>query len=416
MSKRLWLFVAAMGIAIASIWVRYPVLAHYAHESTGLATLLMARIFGGAAALGIAYTMLASLLTARFFARPSPTLGTYPAVTVVKPLHGAELSLLRNLSTFCEQDYPGEVQYVFGVHDAQDAALQVVEVLRLRYPLAKVDVNVDPRLYGPNRKMSNIMNMIPLAQHDVIIFADSDVTVDRDYLSRVVAELAQPGVGLVTCLFHGVASGGVWTRLSAKATNYQFMPSVITGLALNLARPCFGQTIALRRSTLNKIGGFAQFVHHLAEDHAIGEAVRRIGERVVIPPFAVGHVCEETTVTKLIAHELRWSRTIRSITPGAYMGTVLLFPFALSLLALLCSRGAHWAFVIAALSLIARQILKICCDRSLRLRRRTSCLLPIWDLISFGIFLLSFFSSQVIWRGFSYKVGSDGLLYPLSNE
>ncbi|WP_144152113.1 glycosyltransferase, partial [Paraburkholderia sp. BCC1885] len=186
-----------------------------------------------------------------------------------------------NLSSFCQQDYPGPLQFLFGVHDSADPALQTVEQLRLLHPDAHITVVADARLYGPNRKMSNILNMLPEAQHDVLVFADSDVSVAPSYLRNVVGELQKPGVGLVTCVYRGQPDPGFWPRLSAKATNYQFLPSVVTGLALGIARPCFGQTIAMRRETLEKIGGFAQFVHHLAEDHAIGEAVRMIGEKVV---------------------------------------------------------------------------------------------------------------------------------------
>jgi ceramide glucosyltransferase len=381
-----------------------------------LILLALAFLCGIGAALGIVYTVLAGALVGRFFARTTSEPTSYPAVTIVKPLHGHEWTLLSNLSSFCQQDYPGPLQFLFGVHDSEDAALRTVEQLRVLHPEAHITVVADARLYGPNRKMSNILNMLPEAQHDVLVFADSDVSVSPSYLRNVVGELQKPGVGLVTCVYRGQPDPGFWPRLSAKATNYQFLPGVVTGLALGMARPCFGQTIAMRRETLERIGGFAQFVHHLAEDHAIGEAVRMIGEKVVIPPFTVSHACVETSATKLIAHELRWSRTIRIIDPIGHLGSALTHPLAFALLAVALSGGAAWAWPLAAAALLARLALKVQSDHALQQARRDLWLLPFWDIVSFWIFVASFFSTRVIWRGFSFKVDGDGLLSPVRDE
>jgi ceramide glucosyltransferase len=362
------------------------------------------------ALFGIAYTVLAGALIGRFFARAVAEPGSFPPVTIVKPLHGNEWALLANLSSFCRQDYPGTVQFLFGVHDSTDPALQTVDELRRRYPDADLAVVADARLYGPNRKISNILNMLPQARHDVLVFADSDVSVGPDYLRNVIGELQKPGVGLVTCVYRGAPDPGFWPRMSARATNYQFLPGVVTGLALGLARPCFGQTIAMRRETLEKIGGFMPFVKHLAEDHAIGEAVRMIGEKVVIPPFTIAHACVESSMTQLIAHELRWSRTIRRIDPLGHLGSALVHPFAFALLAVVCSGGALWPWLLALLAAGARFALTLLSDRALRQAHRDLWLLPLWDIVSFAIFVASFWSSRVIWRGFRFKVDGDGLL------
>jgi ceramide glucosyltransferase len=376
----------------------------------------LALLCGMGAGFGIVYTLLAGALIRRFFARTPSQPTSFPPVTIVKPLHGDEWTLLSNLSSFCQQDYPGPLQFLFGVHDSEDPALQTVEQLRLLHPEAHITVVADARLYGPNRKMSNILNMLPEAQHDVLVFADSDVSVGPSYLRNVIGELQKPGVGLVTCVYRGQPDPGFWPRLSAKATNYQFLPSVVTGLAFGMARPCFGQTIAMRRETLEKIGGFAQFVHHLAEDHAIGEAVRMIGEKVVIPPFTVSHACVESSAAKLIAHELRWSRTIRIIDPIGHLGSALIHPLAFAWLTVAFSGGAAWAWPLAAVALLARLALKVQSDHALRQAHRDLWLLPFWDIVSFLIFVASFFSTRVIWRGFSFRVDGDGLLSPVQDE
>ncbi|KQR77237.1 glucosyltransferase [Burkholderia sp. Leaf177] len=365
---------------------------------------------------GVSYTVVATFLVRRFFARPVVEATTFPAVTIVKPLHGAELALMQNLVSFCEQDYPGPIQFLFGVHDSRDVALDVVRHVRGLFPDADITVVSDARLYGPNRKMSNVLNMLPEARHDILVFADSDVAVEQNYLRRVVGELHQPGVGLVTCLYWGKPDTGFWGSLSADASNYQFLPGVVLGLASGLAQPCFGQTLAMRRATLEKIGGFSQFVHHLAEDHAIGEAVRLAGEKVVVPAFAVTHACVEKNAAEFVAHELRWSRTIRTIDPAGHLGSVLTHPLAFALLSVVVSGGAIWAWTTVGTAIIARLALKLQMNKALRRPAAGIALLPIWDIVLFAVYLLSFVSSRVVWRGFNFTVGRDGLLVPVTEE
>jgi ceramide glucosyltransferase len=366
------------------------------------------------AGLGIGYTLSAGVMVRRFFSRGEALATDYPPVTLIKPLHGHELALLENLASFCEQDYPAPVQYIFGVHDHADPALEAIARLRERHPEADITVVVDARLYGPNRKMSNILNMMPFATFDTLVFADSDVGVEPTYLRRVVSELQAPGVGLVTCVYRGLPDPGFWPRLSAKGTNYHFLPGVVIGLALGLARPCFGQTIAMQRSTLERIGGFNAFTHHLAEDHAIGEAVRRLGLKVAVPAFTITHACVETTPLALVSHELRWARTIRTIDPVGHFGSALTHPFALAVLGRLLCGGSVWTWAFVLGALVARLSLKVQVDRTLRQPLQDLWLMPLWDVLFFAIFLVSFVSRRVTWRGAHFQVRDDGLMTAVS--
>ena len=200
-----------------------------------------------------------------------------PAVTILKPLHGDEPGLLDNLDSFCRQDYPGPIQVVFGVQDPDDGAIAVVGHLRKAQTTRDLDLVIETKVHGLNRKVSNLVNMAPCIRHDVVVLADSDMRVDPDYLSRVVAALEAPGVGAVTCLYYGVPVAGPWSSLAALAINAHFLPGVVVGLSVGLARPCFGSTLALRRQTLGEIGGFIAFVDCLADDYAMGEALRARG-------------------------------------------------------------------------------------------------------------------------------------------
>jgi ceramide glucosyltransferase len=376
-----------------------------------LVNAVVAALLSAGATFGIVYTLLACVLMGRFFARSTPEPTSFPPVTVLKPLHGEERALLDNLESFCRQNYPGPVQFLFGTNSAEDGALNTVEELRRLHPKADIAVVSDSRLHGSNRKVSNLLNMLPQAKHDVLVFADSDVAVDPSYLRKILGQLQQPGVALVTCVYRGRPDPGLWPRLSAMATDYQYFPGIVTGFSLGLAHPCLGQTIALQRGTLEKIGGLGQFANHLAEDHAIGDKVRRSCGQVAIPPFTISHGCVETSFKQLASHELRWSRTVRAVDPAGHLGSTLSHPFALALLAAALTGFSARSVGLAAAAFLSRLILKLWTDHLLQRRNlREVGLLPVCDLMQFGIYVSSFFLARVTWRGVRFDVSSDGLL------
>jgi len=215
---------------------------------------------------------------------------------------------------------------------------------------------------------------------------------------------------VVTCLYHGIGEEGLWTRLSALAINLQFLPHAIAAISLGLAKPCFGATVALRRSTLDRIGGFGALADVLADDHAIGLAVRSAGYDVVTAPLLVGHRCFEGSFRQLLRHQMRVARTIKSIDHVAYAGTVITHPWPLSLLAVLL--GNSTAVLVAIAVLLSRILLCRCVEWRFGLPRQNYWLIPLHDLIAFGIFIGSFFGATVYWRGADYRVAADGTLVP----
>ena len=231
-------------------------------------------------------------------------------MTILKPLRGDEPDLFRNLASFCSQTYPAPVQLIFGVCDANDEAIAVVQRLKASFPDKDLRLVIEPAVHGTNPKISNLINMIPAARHQFIVLSDFDIGVPADYLLRVVAASEEPGVGGVTCLYHGAAVSGFWSKLAALAIDAHFLPSILLGLRAGLAKPCFGPTIALHRSRLNEIGGFEAFSDTLADDYAIGAALREKGLRIAIPPLLMEHSCGESSFAELWRHELRWARTI----------------------------------------------------------------------------------------------------------
>ena len=372
---------------------------------TSLGLLLAALAFAG-----LVYTLAAAVLAARFVSSPARVGLSHPPVTIIKPLHGASGGLLQTLQRFCDQDYPGPVQILFGVHDAADPAVKVVERLRASRPDADIELIVDARLHGANRKASNLINIAARARHGLLILSDADILVAPVYLRQVTAALAQPGVGAVSCLYVGLSTRNLWSRLSAMGIDYQFLPSAVLGKAIGMAQPCFGSTIALTSAVLAEIGGFAAFADHLADDYEIGRAVRARGYRIAMPPMTVAHVCTERSRAELIGHELRWGRTVRQIDPAGYAGSIITYPLPLALLAAACSGFTSWSWALIAMTWLARLALKLCVDGATGARAGPWWLMPVRDCLSFGLFLASFAVNTVGWQGRRFRVGPDGLL------
>jgi ceramide glucosyltransferase len=367
-----------------------------------------------AAAVGCAYALVAAWVV-RGSARwvPTPAKTSYPAVTILKPLHGAEHRLYANLAGFCDQDYPSPVQIVFGVDDPTDPAIEVVQQLIADFPDCDLTLTISSRGHGSNRKVSNLINMVSEARNEVLVISDSDIVVDREYLKSVTASLATPGVGLVTCLYQGAAATGTWARLSTAAIDYHFLPSVLVGLKFGLATPCFGSTIALRQETLRMIGGFETVADHLADDYALGAAVRRAGLAVAMPSCVVAHVCAERSAREVFSHELRWARTIRTVDPLGYCGLVLTHALPFALLGVLFG-GVTPAASIAVVALACRFILQTELDRVFQLRNDLLWMGPLRDILSFAVFVVSFFGRGVEWRGHRYSVLTDDTLVAYS--
>ncbi len=336
-----------------------------------------------------------------------------PAVTLLKPLHGAEDGLRENLESFCNQDYAGPVQIVFGVHDAADMAIPVVRALQRAYPHHDIGLVVDGRIHGENRKVSNLVNMARAVSNEIVVLSDSDIRVLPDYLDHVVERLHRPGVGFVTCLYTGEATGGVWSDMSALGVNYQFLPNVVMGLRLDMAEPCFGATVAFKRHVLAEIGGFEVLNNQLADDYDLGRAIRAAGYTGEVAATPVVHQCAETSLGELWRHEMRWSRTIRMIDPAGFFGHGFTYATAWALLGCLCCGFSTFGVATLLAVMAARLYVVQCVDAATGSRARSLWLMPVRDVFSFAVFLCASFGKTVTWRGRRYNVDRAGALSPL---
>jgi ceramide glucosyltransferase len=363
------------------------------------------------ATLGVLYNCFAAAAVLRFFSRPKSDghdRSSSPPVTVLKPLHGSEPGLFPRLKSLCEQDYPGRIQLVTGIQDPSDHAVHAVRLLQRLHPDVQIDLVIDNSCDGTNRKIANLANMEAAVDHDIIVLSDSDIAIDRQFIGEVTVELDRKTTGAVTCLYYGEASRSPWGRLSALGINSHFLPNVVVALTFGAARPCFGSAIALRREVLHRIGGFRSFCDELADDYAMGQAIRSLGLNVVIPHWAVGHVCSESSIHAFWDHQIRVHRTVRSLDPVGYLGLMFMHPLTFSVLAGVL--GANRPVLLITSAMVSRIILTATVESSLHLRTRERWLIALHDMISFAVFVVSFFGARIEWRGQSYRILNDGTL------
>jgi len=339
-----------------------------------------------------------------------------PPVTVLKPLCGAEPGLYENLRSFCRQDYP-RFQIVFGVGEANDPALAVAARLKEEFPTLPIDIVIDPRQHGHNRKISSLINMLQHAHHDTLVMADSDAFVGPDYLTHVTAPLLDEKVGLVTCLYQGEPTQLIWSRLGAMYINEWYMPSVLLAWLFGHRNYVSGQTLCIRRDTLQAIGGLRGIANHLADDYELGQAVCRLGRRIVLSSYRLKAEHHEPTLDSLVRHELRWMRTLYVLRPRSFRFIFVSFSLPLALLGLILGVDSFSmvAWPLFQLTIVARLALHfIHRVRGGRSLFADLWLLPARDLLMCWVWCRTFFTSRFTWRGSDFGVGADGIMRKLT--
>lgn len=372
-----------------------------------MSLLPLVALLAAPALLGAALS-LAALLAFRRLAARRPAAAAAAPVSLLKPLHGPEPRLAEGLAAALGQAHAAPFEVLFGVARAEDAARPVAEAaMAARATPARLLVTGPP--LGPNHKISQLIHLAAAARHGCLVIGDSDLLAPPHWLSAVSAPLAEPEVGLVTALWVAAAGdGGRWSRLAEMGANWHFVPFAAFGEALGQARGVYGPTMAIRADTLAALGGFERVLPLLADDYALGEAVRGLGLRVALAPVLPVQVLHEAGFGSLWAHELRWARTIRLVRPGGHWGLLLTHPLPFALAALALAPGG-WTLgllgvVLAARAALARGVDQVTGEGGwARL-----AWLPLRDLLSFAVWLAAFRRGGVAWRGERFILAADG--------
>lgn len=340
-----------------------------------------------------------------------------PPVSILKPLKGLDPEIWESFCSHCEQDYP-EFQLIFGVSDPDDPAIEVVRRLQTKYPERSIDLILCTRILGTNIKVSNLAQMLPAARHELLVVNDSDIRVPPDYLRTVITPLAETSVGLVTCLYRGVASPTLGSRLEALGISSDFVPGVLSARFLeNGLHFGLGSTLAFRRRDLNAIGGFEALLDYLADDYELGRRISATGKRIELSAAVVTTFLPPYTMREFLRHQLRWSRTIRDARRWGYAGLLFTFGLPWAFVTLLSAHGAEWAWLLFALIFSSRlAVAWVTADLVLEDQRGLPSifLLPVRDLIAPFVWGSAFMGNRIHWRGddFDLKNGRLTIVKP----
>ena len=353
----------------------------------------------------------AALCCARQFFRASAKKGAcQPPVTIFKPVKGEDGESFENFASFCRQDYP-VYQIVFAVASPEDPAVAVIRRLMAAFPGVDLELVIDNRTHGPNYKVSNLINAYPKAKHDILIICDSDIRVDPCYLHEVTAPFDDGEVGLVTSLYRSSRVRNIATALESMGFVADMIPNVMVALRLEGLTFALGASMAVRRSALEKIGGFTALADYLADDYQLGNMVYRAGFRLTLSPHFVESVMQREDLRGILSRQLRWARTMRASRPAGYFASIITQPAPAAVLALLAS-GFSATGWLAALSLGAARL--SCATVFSRAFVRDGMfprylwLLPLRDLLASAVWLLSFLGNRVVWRSRVFSVLPGG--------
>ncbi|WP_225895647.1 bacteriohopanetetrol glucosamine biosynthesis glycosyltransferase HpnI [Dendronalium phyllosphericum] len=335
----------------------------------------------------------------------------HPAVTILKPICGLDRNAYANLASFCQQDYP-EYQIIFAVRDRQDPSIEIVEKISQNFPNLDINLVVSDRIIGANLKVSNLANAITIAKHEILLIADSDILVGRDYLQRVIQPLKDENVAVVTCPYRSSVQGWVAT-LEAIKNATDFHAGVLVSNQMEGIKFALGSTIVIRKQVLEAIGGFAAVADCLADDFQLGYLPAQAGYKVVLSNYVVEHVLTTSTLADAIQRQIRWARCIRVSRPWGYLGLIFTYGTVSSLLLLTTAENSILTWSVLAIAWLMRLIMgwvvgvKILQDA---VAKRFLWIIPFSDLIYFAIWGYGFVGETVEWRGQRLKLTKEGKL------
>ncbi len=390
----------------------------------------LAALAGLLAVAGLGYLLAVLWCARRFGKRELASPGSFtPPVSILKPLKGADPEMYECFRSHCLQEYP-QFEIVFGVNDAADSAVPYVERLQREFPQIPIRLIVCSEVLGTNRKVSNLIRMAKEARYEHLLVNDADIRVAPDYLKRVFAPFAEADIrenradmghradqtpmGLVSALYRAVPGRTLSSQIEAAAINTEFPGGIL--MAINIEHGmhfALGSTLAFTRTALNAIGGFEPLVNFLADDYELGNRISGAGFRTTLADTVVETHLPDYTFAGMFRHQLRWARTIRDRRAAQYLGLTIVYAFPWSLLGVMLSGGAMWAWTLTAMTLAVRLINAWVVSHDIvegPSAARHLWLVPLRDCIALVIWAASYFGSTIVWRGERFRL-KKGQLY-----
>jgi len=338
-----------------------------------------------------------------------------PRLSLLKPLHGAEPRLAEHLATFFEQDYP-TYEILFCARSSKDAGLAVAREVAQRYPHIPVQFLSTGGIPDYiNAKVASLELMESFAKHDIFVISDSDVRVTADYLRSVALPFASPRVGGITCAYRGVAAeGGLWARLEAVGMSVEMTAGVLAARSLEGMQFALGPTMAFRRETIRRMGGFRVTADFCSDDFILGNETFKLGETVILSHHAIDHMVINSSFWQSMLHQARWMKSTRFSRPKGHFGTALTFSLPFGVLGFAAALALHhvgMAIGLLAWSVISRLLLSIAVGNWVVGDSSWFNLLllyPVRDLMGFFFWAASYTSSKIHWRGRKFQLLAGG--------
>jgi ceramide glucosyltransferase len=366
-----------------------------------------------------AYYLLAIIAALRFFrGRDAAPSDFTPPLSILKPIYGLDRETYQNYASFCLQDYP-DYEILFCVSDDRDPAIPVIAELARNFPERKIKLIVGSEPLGVSDKVNKLCRMVREAAHETVVVSDSDVRVEPQYLRAIAAPFRDPKIGAVTCLYRGLTDGSLAANLEAIGNSTDFTAGVLMAWMLGGVNFTLGATMATTKTRLAEIGGFESLVDHFSDDYELGNRIAARGHRVEVSAFPVSIVYPHQTLGDAFRHQLRWNLSIRYSRPAGHLGLIFTQGLPLALLAAVSAPSAAWAVSLVLGYLVLRGasawIIGVAGMSDALLRRKME-LLPLRDAFAFVVWVGSFFSQRIHWRGQEFYVRDKRLVSTAPRE
>jgi ceramide glucosyltransferase len=365
-------------------------------------------------ACGCLYFLLCLLALVRFKTLPlqprKETFAAWPSVTILKPVCGLEKNQRENLRSTCLQDYP-EFQVVFSVQEPDDPVIPLLYEIQLEFGEGRVTVAIENKRGGTNGKINNMIGGLLHAKHEILVVSDSDVRLRPDYLKTIVAPLADSSVGCVCTLYKAACADTWFEKFELLTLNADLMISMVFAHVSGASKFCLGASMALRRSTLEAIGGLQSLADYLVEDYEIGRRILNSGREVIILPYFVDTMVDLKRPSQWWSHQIYWDQNHRSARPFAYLATIIIRSTPFALLYALTRPGNPVGWAVLAVALAIRQVTSsVVLGWGFRDREglRSLWLLPFRDIASLAFWFLAYAKRTTIWRGNEFILTRDG--------
>jgi len=362
------------------------------------------------------YLFLVGIAAVRFLRKSKSASEFAPPVSLLKPLHGAEVGLRDYLESFFKLDYPN-YEILFCARHEDDPGLKIARELCEKYPRVAARVLTSGEPPWPNAKCYSLDKMKALAKHEIFVITDSDVRVKPDYLRAVVQPFEKERTGLVTCIYRGVAEqAGFWAKMEGLGMSVEMTSGVLVAEMLEGMKFALGPSMVVRRKCVEEIGGFRRLGEYLAEDFMLGNLIAETKYTVELSGHVIDHCIVNTKLRKSLEHQWNWMKSTRFSRPMGHLGTGLTFglPFGLLVLfgalvsdqPLLGLAAFGWTVFLRVLQSLVVGWFVVRDEQAVRM----ALLYPLRDLLGSILWMASYASRTVGWRGHKYEIKARGLV------